>query len=106
MKRIGKVLAIALFASAVWTSAATAEARFFLVEIVIVGMETPTLLKLRLTDTAGAFTEKDFRNTSNVTNQLLAIALTAFALDSPIWVHTDPETGGDTPEINLLFIQK
>jgi hypothetical protein len=106
MKRVGRILVVALFASAVWTSAATAEPRFFLVTIDIVGMETPTLLKLRLTDTLGAFTEKDFINTSAVTNQLLAIALTAFALNSAIWVHTDPETGGPVPEINLLFIQK
>ena len=53
MRQVVRILVVALLASAVWTSSANAEARFFTVKIDIVGMDTPTLLKLRLTDIGG-----------------------------------------------------
>ena len=108
MKRFGQLLTVALFASALWTSSANAAADWYKVQVSFAGMASPTLLTLRLTDTGGAFTLKDFKNTSDIKKEMLASALTAFALESNVWVFTDtdPGTGGPTPEIIFFYITK
>lgn len=107
MKRIGMFLAVAILVGTAWTPTANAEPIFFKVNVELVGMVSPTILEFRLSDIlpGGTFTNKRFQDSSDIVREDLAIALTAFALDSPMWVLTDPAIGA-VPEILLLFIAK
>ena len=106
MKRIGMFLAVAILVGTAWTPTANAAATFFRVKVDLVGMVSPTLLEFRLTDiTGGTFTNKRFRYISDVKKEVLATALTAFSLDSPVLVLTDPDSGV-VPDILLFFISK
>ena len=107
MKRIGMILAAAMLVGMAWTPTANAEPTFFKVNVDLVGMVSPTILEFRLTDIipGGTFTNQRFQTTSDIVKENLAIALTAFAIDSPIWVLTDPAVG-EVPDILLLFVSK
>ena len=107
MKRIGRILLAALFASAVWTSAANAQPSFFQVTVDLVGQIGASNLGFRFTDTniSPVFTFKRFRYTGLLQKQFLAVALTAIAADLPVFVLTDP-FDGVVPEILHMFVQK
>ncbi len=92
MKRIGKVLAIALFATAVWTSSANAEPVFFTnCKVEAAGLAAPNVVVLKLSDNAATpgFPTQFYVSFSNVANQMLAVALTAMASDLPTQCELD-----------------
>ena len=106
MKRIGMFLAVAILVGTVWTPTANAAATFFRVKVDLVGMVRSNFLEFRLTDIiGGTFANKRFKNTSDIKKEILAAALTAFSLDSPVWVLTDPDSEL-VPEILAFFISK
>ncbi len=105
MKRIGMFLAVAVLVGTAWIPAANAAPKFFKVKVDSVGMATPTLLLMRLSDVKGTFKNKRFKSTRLIRKEILATALTAFALDSPVRVLTDVNAG-PVPEILRLFITK
>ena len=95
MKRIGKVLAIALFASVVWTSAATAAPGWFTSEVKGVGFTSSGVAYVRLTHISGTpvFTNIWFKVVdASVQRELLAIALTAVSNDQDVLARLDPAT--------------
>ena len=107
MRRVGKVLMVALFASAIWTSSAQAEANFFQVTIDLVGQQTANTIGYRLThvNASPQFEFKRFQYTGPLKKEYLAISLTAVAADIPVFVLTDP-ADGIVPEILQMFLQK
>lgn len=105
MKRIGMILTVVLLVGMAWTSSANAAPSWFKVTIDMVGIQTPTLLGLRLTHIGGTFTNQRFKHSGPIPKEMLATALTAFAIDSPIFVFTDP-LDGMVPEILQLIIAK
>ncbi len=106
MRRICKVLMVALFATAVWTSSAKAEPGFFTVTVDLVGQATAGSLGFRFTDTKAIpeFTFHRFKHSGELKQEFLAIALTARSLDATLFVFTDP-LDGVAPEILQMFLR-
>jgi hypothetical protein len=107
MKQVAKVLMVALFASAIWTSSAQAELAFFRVTIDLVGQQTANVIGYRLTHVNASpdFVFKRFQYTGPLKKEYLAVSLTAVAADIPVFVQTDPAVGA-VPEILQMFLQK
>ena len=106
MKRISRILVAALFASAVWSATANAQPSFFNAKVDLIGTATVGILVFRLTDTntVPVFTSKAFVYTGLLQKEHLAIVLTAIALDTPVFIFTDP-FAGEVPEIVLMFLR-
>ena len=106
MRRVVKVLMVALFATAVWTSSAKAEPTFFTVKVDLVGQATVGSLGFRFTDQKAIpdFTFQRFKHTGGLKKEFLAIALTARSLDATLFVFTDP-LDGVAPEILQMFLR-
>ncbi len=106
MKQVVRILVAALFASAVWTSSAQAVEGWFVVDLVMSGAQDAGDVYVNLTDRAGSFTGKWFRVADPVKNQALAIALTAVATDSRIFVRADPDAFAFSGLVLKIFIVK
>ena len=105
MRRIGKVLVIALFVSAAWTSAANAAAGFFKCEVNLAGMPSSSTVIFRFTHLAAvpAFTNKAFMAVSHNVRNMLATGLTAMSADLPVWIFVDPDVGS-IPTVERMFL--
>lgn len=93
MRQVAKVLMAALFATAVWTSAAHAVPVFKTCEVLLAGPIATNAIVVQLSDLAvtPAFTNTFFLGISNIANEMLAVALTAIAIDSPVRCRVDPD---------------
>ena len=108
MKRIGRFLVAALFASAVWTSSAQAVEGFFIVNLEMVGAQDQGETYVLLSDAAGTptFTSTWFRVVSPIKTEALAMALTVIATDSQILVEADPDASPIALVLRFFVISK
>ena len=108
MRQVGRLLAAVFVLTAVWGWSATAKAEpsFFNVKVDLIGTATVGILVFRLTDTntVPVFTSKAFVYTGLLQKEHLAITLTAIALDTPVFIFTDP-FAGEVPAIVLMFLR-
>ncbi len=104
MKRIGRILMVALFATAVWTTSAKAVEGWFFVTLVMTGSQDAGNTYVNLTADNGAFTDKWFKLADPIALEGLAIALTSVATDSRIFVRADPDSAPRT--VLKIFIVK
>ncbi len=104
MKRIGRILVAALFATAVWTSSAKAVEGWFFVTLVMSGTQDAGDTYVNLTADSGAFTDKWFKLADPIKKEGLAIALTSIATDSRLFVRADPDLA--PPLVLKFFIVK
>lgn len=107
MRLVGKILMVALFASAVWTSAAHAANAWYSCTVNAIGLASNGTLFVQLTDLGGggAFTNKYFIGTAAITTEMLATGLTAIAIDLNVLVNTDI-TAGTFPTLNNMYLKK
>ena len=87
MRQVGKILAVALFASASWISGAKAAPVFFnSCEVSVAGMAFPDTAVMRISDLSAtpAFTNKFVLLVSPVASEMLAVALTAISLGNQV----------------------
>ena len=101
MKRTGMILAVALLVGMSWTSTARA-AGWFTCEVIAAGMAGTDVVIVRLS-ASGAFSNKWFIGTS-AAKGMLAVALTAIALDNPVSCRVDSDS---TPgKLFRLYLKK
>ena len=107
MKRIGMFLVVAILVGTAWVSAAQAATAWYSCTVNAIGLSSGGTLFIQLTDLGGgaAFTTKYFVGPIQITNQMLAIALTAFAGDLKVLVNTDI-TAGTFPTLNNMYLLK
>ena len=110
MKRVGRILVVALFATAVWTSGAKAATDWYVCDVSQAGLPLENTLSVRLaglsSDTAipPTFSARWFVGNGVTANAMLAVALTAIALDTTVVCRVDPTLS--TPEVFRLFLKK
>ena len=103
MRQVAKILMVALFATAVWTSSANAAPEFFNVDLVLIGSQGAGESVVNLTDKFGSFTDLWFKVDAAISREALAIALTALSTNRPIVVFADPVSVPD-PLIFKIFV--
>ena len=105
MRRVGKILMVALFATAVWTSSANAVQVFFNnCEVTRADMPFADVIVVNLSDLAGtpAFTLQWLLGVTSAPNQMLAVALTAISLGNQVMCVVDLDTS--PPQIHRLIL--
>jgi hypothetical protein len=106
MKRIGMILAVALLVGMAWTSTARATPAWFTCEVSVAGMAATNAVSVRLSDLAAtpAFTNTWFLGSSLIAKEMLAVALTAIAIDSPVSCRVD--LAFTPPQLIRLYLKK
>ena len=104
MKHLLTVLAFSLLLVG-WSPPADAAAGWFRVEVLRTGVAEDGSVFIRLTDLANvqAFQGKNFRIPNAVSNEMLAIGLSALAANLSIRVRTDPAEPG-APMIRVMYL--
>ncbi len=107
MRQIGKILAVVLLLTAVWTSAAQAVPNWYSCVVEVTGTGEHNIMFFRLSDTAAspAFTAKWFRAPENLKIEYLALALKAISLDKKALVLVDL-FAATIPTINSMYLER
>ena len=105
MRRV-KMAVFAGLLTLLWSAPAQAAPSWFVATVSAAGSVFTGQLSIRMSDTAStpAFTNKFFfvLTTSGVTKEILAVALTAVALDSEVFVFADPDLA--VPQITNMYV--
>ncbi len=107
MRKVGKILAVALLLTTVWTSAAQAAPEWYTCVVELTGTGDHNFEFFRLRDTAAgpAFTAKWFKAPEIVKIEYMALALTAISLDKKVLVLVDL-IGATYPTLKSFYLER